>query len=478
MSRRRTESLKSLIRRYQIALLLILTAAAGMGGLWSIFWQSGYQSSLRLNGLLVEAQAVRGDLYRQIKALDEVRDSASHDDYWQRLYRIDDHFYRMHGYADTAAEQATIARMEAAYGLLLAAMNRVVTNPTSAAATVSAIDQWSSGDFEQAYSQLTTQVAAQRDELADRLRLWNRMAPWLAWLPLVLGVAVVLWLNRRFVRDFLRPLERLVADTGELGRGQPAFRLQTRGVSEVQHLAHTLNDMAAELEDHRRALVERERQAALGALVPVIAHNIRNPLAGIRANAQMLDREASAAEIEETGADIIDAADRLERWLDALLSYLHPLRLTRESRSLDAIVDGATAALGGRLGACEVSVDRERSDAAVDADASLLEQALHGLLSNALEASPRGARIRVATGVADGQAELIIDDQGPGMAQLPDPQTSTPVPTTKRRGTGLGIPFAYKVIHAHDGQLDYSAGDGGGTRTRVRLPQSEPSGQI
>ena len=474
MIRRPADSLKRLLQRYQLALLLVLMAAAGLGALWASFWQAGYQRSLRFNELLIEAQAVRGDLYRQIKTVDEYGAAGPSDDYWQRLYRIDEHFYRMRRAADTPQEQASIARMETAYGLILAAMNRVVTTPGGDTNQV-AFDTWQTGDFESAYARLTRQVAARRDALAERMDLWNRMAPWLAWLPLLFGIALALWLNRRFVREFLRPLERLVAGTGEIAQGRLDYRLRPQGVAEVRHLADTLNTMAAELEHKRQALVEREREAALGALVPVIAHNIRNPLAGIRANAQMLDHQATADEIEETGADIMDAADRLERWLNALLAYLHPLDLKRTPGPFDAIVDGAIAALGGRLAAADIELVRGRGPVAVNADAPLLEQALHGLLANALEASPAGSRIRVTTGTADdGSARLDIVDAGPGMAVRPDPHASAPLPTTKRRGTGLGIPFAYKVIHAHGGTLDYAPALGGGTCVTIHLPLSDP----
>lgn len=473
MVRLTADSLKSLISRYQIALLLVLTAAAGLGGVWATFWQAGYQTSLQLNGLLVEAQAVRGDLYRQIRAVDEVQPGQPHTDYWKRLYRIDDHFYRMRRYANSPAEQASIARMEAAYGLILAAMNRVVTHPGQPAPPENhaAIQRWSARDFEQAYDRLTHEVATQRDQLTRRLGLWNHLAPWLAWLPLIVGMGLAVWLNRRFSRGFVRPLERLSAGTGELARGNLDYRLETDGVSEIQSLARTVNAMAAELQSSRRALVERERQAALGALVPVIAHNIRNPLAGIRANAQMLDREADLDEVVETGADIIEAADRLERWLNALLSYLHPLDLDRRRAPLDEVVDGAIAALGGRLNVARVRLERQREKTvAVDVDAPLIEQAIHGLVANALEASPEGAVLRVVTTRVGTEACLTIDDAGAGMAIFPDPDAAAPLPTTKRRGTGLGIPFAYKVIHAHDGTLNYSKAPGGGTRVEVRLP--------
>ena len=123
--------------------------------------------------------------------------------------------------------------------------------------------------------------------------------------------------------------------------------------------------------------------------------------------------------------------------------------------------------------AADITLDRNRAPAYVDVDAPLLEQALHGLLANALEASPPGASLQVATRVDHDRATLTICDAGPGMAVVPDPQASAPLPTTKRRGTGLGIPFAYKVIHAHDGELNYDSAPGGGTRVRVRLPGGE-----
>ncbi|MES1947330.1 periplasmic sensor signal transduction histidine kinase, partial [Salinisphaera sp. C84B14] len=141
---------------------------------------------------------------------------------------------------------------------------------------------------------------------------------------------------------------------------------------------------------------------------------------------------------------------------------------------LDTIVDGAIAALGGRLAAADIALERERAPVAVNADAPLLEQALHGLLANALEASPPQSRIVVATAVTDdGAAQLDIVDAGPGMALVPDPRSSAPLPTTKRRGSGLGIPFAYKVLQAHGGMLEYLSAPGGGTRVRVNLPASK-----
>lgn len=472
-------SLQGLLRAHQASMLLLVLVTAGLAATWAFFWQESSQASLRLNGLLVEAQAVRGDVYRQLKEISKLSEPQGREQYWQRLYRIDEHFFLMDRYAETKAEKQAVAAMEDAYELIGATIARLMLTTNLEDVQVvellnPAYERWMTGDFEAAYDRLTHLVAERRDELQARIDLWLNLAPWLSALPLVIAGLVVWRVNKRFKGEFVRPMESLAAATTEFAQDALAPRVPEQGVAEVRQLARTLNVMGRQLEANRRELIERERQAALGALVPVIAHNIRNPLAGIRANAQLLDAEASRREITETGADIVDAADRLERWLTALLAYLHPLSLHLMPADLAAVAGGAIAALGGRPAALAVRVEQRGVPAPVNADAPLLEQALHGLLSNALEASPRAGTVTVSTGAGGGHAQLVIVDQGSGMRVEPDPRAEGPLPSTKKRGTGLGIPFAYKVIHAHGGQLQFDHAPGGGTLVRLQLPLRNP----
>jgi signal transduction histidine kinase len=103
-------------------------------------------------------------------------------------------------------------------------------------------------------------------------------------------------------------------------------------------------------------------------------------------------------------------------------------------------------------------------------DVQLMEQALHGLLLNAADASPDGAAIRLSAAREGTDAVLMVEDQGGGMPFAPDPRGLTPGPSTKRLGTGLGIPFAAKVVEVHGGTLRFETSTGGGTRVRIRLP--------
>ena len=104
-------------------------------------------------------------------------------------------------------------------------------------------------------------------------------------------------------------------------------------------------------------------------------------------------------------------------------------------------------------------------------DRHLIEQALYGLLANAVDASPDGARLSVAAGARDGASWLAIEDQGPGLPFEPR-QGAFPGPSTKAFGSGLGIPFAFKVSELHDGALRFAEASGGGTRVTLSLPLS------
>jgi signal transduction histidine kinase len=257
-----------------------------------------------------------------------------------------------------------------------------------------------------------------------------------------------------------------------ISQGHLDHTIAEQGVAEVAQLAESINNMAKELASSRDALIENERQAALGALVPVVAHNIRNPLAGIRAAAQMLDNTDSPDEFHETREDIIETVDRLERWLGTLLFYLNPLEPQIKSVNLSTVVAGALKPLKTKLEERGLKIQSRngKTDDLVHVDIDLLEQAIHGLLNNAVEASPHGAQITLSIEAREQEVELMVDDEGPGMSNTPQPTDRLPGPTTKRFGTGLGIPFAFKVCHAHGGKLAFERSPRGGTRARVIIP--------
>ena len=361
-----------------------------------------------------------------------------------------------------------------AYGVVLDDMEKVFTDPNeiTEAARMKLLDpayeQWMLGELESALTVLEAIAGARREALDAQRSRWTRWAPIVVPVSVVLAVVLLLFSRRSLQTRFVGPLRNLVDGTVEISRGNLRHRIPAEGAEEIRQLASTFGEMTRKLAESQRILIESERQAALGALVPVVAHNIRNPLASIRATAQMMD-EGGAGEAEdlaESRRAIIDTVDRLERWVTALLSYLVPLEPRRRECRLGDVVRGALAPLGPKLERKELRVVYEdwEQDAPLQVDPDLLEQAIHALLGNAVDASPVRARIRLGLAGGDGAIVLRIDDEGPGISFAPDPRELSPGPSNQARRLRTRHSVAWKICQAHGGTVDVRRRDEGGTR--------------
>ncbi|MEE9552474.1 MAG: HAMP domain-containing sensor histidine kinase, partial [Gammaproteobacteria bacterium] len=233
-----------------------------------------------------------------------------------------------------------------------------------------------------------------------------------------------------------------------------------------------INGMARDLETSRHALVESEKQAALGALVPVIAHNIRNPLASIRATAQVLDDIEDPEELKEYRQAILDTIDRLGRWVNALVSYLHPLKPNYRLIHASAMINAALSLLKQKLAEKNINIEKHgwENDLRLNADPDLMEQAIYALLANAADASEDKSTLNVSLIKKDSNLEIHIQDNGSGMPFEPNPSKLAPGLSTKRFGTGLGIPIAFKICQQHSWNLEFKTVKGKGTNVIITAP--------
>ena len=478
-------SLKRLLLVHETAFLLLVIVTGVLGAMWAYFWLQSSQQSVRLNAMVYEAQQIRGDLYTQLKEANRARlledDSAlrRYSDYKERINR---HFHNLQQHIAGPQEQLVIDYMHNTYETVRDDMDKIFASPylLSEAVQMKVLDplyeEWMLAEFESALLIFDEIIAKRRRQLEQTLERWARLAPWLIPIPILLALMLLFWSRRSLQRGFVQPMANLTAGAEQISAGQLQHRIASLGVSEVTELANAFNNMTQSLAESRNALLNAERQAALGALVPVVAHNIRNPLASIRATAQLLDEPDDKAELLEARDAIIDTVDRLERWVSALLSYLHPLQPQTKKVPLAIIVECALAPLQTKITAKQLLVKynntQSQEEILVEADVDLLEQALYGLLNNAVDASPVAATIQLTLDKEEATSSviLLIDDQGTGMPFQPEPRALSPGPSTKRFGTGLGIPFAFKVCEAHGGRLAFMTAPTGGTRVRLELP--------
>ena len=289
---------------------------------------------------------------------------------------------------------------------------------------------------------------------------------------MVVAFLLVIYARTTFRQEFLKPISEIITGARLITVGHLETKIQEKGVEEVKDLAGAINKMAGDLQISQAALVESEKQAVLGSLVPVIAHNIRNPLASIRETAQILDYPEDKEYLEESKHAIIETTDRLSRWVNALVSYLHPLkpnyRLVLASEMLDATI----TLLKPKIEEKQIKVDKVgwENDLRLNADPDLMEQAIYALMANAIDASPYSSTLTIGLSRKNAELELSIHDQGVGLPFDPKPNQLIPGPSTKNFGTGLGIPIAFKICQKHAWKLNFDSSENDGTKVTITAP--------
>ena len=475
------QSLRRLLMLHDLAFLVLVLVTGALAGVWVLFWQDTSRESIRLNSLSHTAEQIRSDLYRQIKEVIVARlneDPQALESYGGFTRRIDEQFNELRRRSMARDEDYAVQELQQAYRVLQRDMNNVVEDPylLNRLTRIRFLDPRYEaelvGSFETAHKNFIGLVEQKLGAVESRVERWSTLTRYLLLLPVAAAVVLLMLSRRGLRRGFVQPIEGVMRGARSIGAGELQHRIEPGGVAEVAQLADTINTMAEELRANSEALVEGEKQAALGSLVPVVAHNVRNPLAAIRASAQLIDHEDSAEELAEVRGSIIDTVDRLGRWINALVSYLHPMKPHISRCTATGLLDAAAALLEPRLADRQLELQRAPWDpeVKVDVDPDLMEQALYGLLSNAVDASQD--RGKVVMGVYRDANRIImsITDSGAGMPFKPAPNNLEPGPSTKRFGTGLGIPVAFKVCRAHGWDLSFGDARGGGTVVSISAP--------
>jgi signal transduction histidine kinase len=222
------------------------------------------------------------------------------------------------------------------------------------------------------------------------------------------------------------------------------------------------------------------RLAALGEAAASVAHGIRNPLANIRAAAQIaLDARADREMCDRYLGTITAEVDRLGTWLRALLDTARPFEPRLVPVALNAVVEDVVSVLRDRLERGGITLERDLAPGLpmVRADVAHLQQALLSVLENAVDVLGDGGTLSVVTtAVPDGArpfVRLTVRDTGEGMTPELLARVFDIFYTTKTRGTGLGLAIARKVVEAHGGRIDLASEPGAGTTVRIDLPAAE-----
>jgi signal transduction histidine kinase len=286
------------------------------------------------------------------------------------------------------------------------------------------------------------------------------------WLALALAAAVVLAAaavaGLLLSRSLSRPLRRLERAAERIGEGALDARAsETDGPEEIRRLARTLNETAAKLD----ALVRSQQDFVSDA-----SHQLRTPLTALRLRLENIEPNV-APEAQESLAAAVAETDRLARLVSELLALARAEDDVEPAGRIDvaalatARVD-AWSALADERG---VSIQTTAAPVVARGGSGRVEQVLDNLLSNALDASPRGATIQVTTARRNGWVEMHVVDEGPGLAAAARAHAFDRFWQAGGEGSGLGLTIARRLAAADEGCVELLEADTGGIDAVVRL---------
>ena len=474
---KRFNSLQATLLLHEISFILLVLITSSVGIVWSASWQQSSTESLRIGSMNSTVQNIRGELYRQLKEVFDasfLHDSDAIEEY-QSYTRIHSELEKLNFLASDEAELLAIKFVSNAYDAFYE--ETVVLFRTEKLGTEQSqlldddLEQKTFAQLEIGFSRLDLLFRNKQQMLTEARERWSKRLIWLVAIPLLIAISLLL-VARRFVKqNIVLPLSDVINGAKLISKGDLRHDVPVGGVAELVKLSEAINTMASDLVTSRDIIVETKKQAAMGELVPLVAHNIRNPLAGIRAASQVARDDDVSEPVKETLTDIIVAVDRLERWVTSLLSYLHPMKPHFSETTLIDVADNALSLIELQLVDKSIKLKRvgwECVAKTLKLDNHLLEQALFNIVQNALEASNDGDVITLSYKQDEESISLTVIDEGKGMTF--DPISEQVLDgETKRLGCGLGIPFALKIIKQHAGKLTYRNRSNGGTCVEIRL---------
>ncbi|MBK8229625.1 MAG: HAMP domain-containing protein [Candidatus Eisenbacteria bacterium] len=330
---------------------------------------------------------------------------------------------------------------------------------------------------------------------------------------LLISLSVVLLLSIGLLEIFvLRPIGKLremtrrithgdldheipVTTTDELGEFATSFNVMTRELREARGeltawgrtLEQRVHDKTAELERAHEHVIRVERMASIGKLAAIVAHEINNPLAGIKTYAVLLQRRlarAREASAPPTGAlddtpeilgTIANEAGRLGDIVRNLLQFSRSSPLRVSAQSIDDIIRRSIRLVQHQIDLQSVELNLEIAPevASLECDGAQIQQAMVAILINALEATREGGALEITARPCDDRVEIRIRDNGVGMDAETLAHAFDPFFTTKESSSsnGLGLAVVYGIVTRHGGSITLESTPMQGTTVRLLLPR-------
>ena len=319
---------------------------------------------------------------------------------------------------------------------------------------------------------------------ADQLRVLRTLRAGMAG-ALLVAVLLATVLSYFVARTVTRPLAavtdamRDVAATGDLTR-KVTVRSRAWDDEDARVLGTAFNTLTDSIALFQKEAGHKDRLTSLGRLSTVIAHEIRNPLMIIRASlATLWSDDITPAERRDALSDIDEETKRLNRIVTEVLDFSKPIRFELGEAQVNDICRASAAAAWAGSEAPPVTLDLDPAIPTVVTDAERLRTALVNILTNARHATEQTGdatpAVLLSTRERDRHIVVTVRDRGAGIAAEDLAHVFDPFFTTRRTGTGLGLPIAKNIIDGLGGVLFVSSDPAAGTEIRIELPLAAAS---
>jgi two-component system sensor histidine kinase PilS (NtrC family) len=280
------------------------------------------------------------------------------------------------------------------------------------------------------------------------------------------------------------PVMRMEKDGFDVGGDAHTLGWAVTPLNTLEGVASGYTLIFQDLTDMKKLEAElrlKDRMAAVGELSAGIAHEIRNPLAAIAGSVQMLKKsEALSPQEQRLMSIVLRESERLNKSIADFLRFVKP----QEKRPVEFdIAASLSETLDLLANSPELSPEHQIErritppSYTIVGDGDQIRQVFWNIARNAVQAMPRGGRLRVQTEVGDGRYDIVFADSGRGMSDSDQRRLFQPFRTNFPTGTGLGMAISYRIVQEHGGRIDVRSREGSGTMITVSLPVSTiPSG--
>jgi signal transduction histidine kinase len=217
-----------------------------------------------------------------------------------------------------------------------------------------------------------------------------------------------------------------------------------------------------------------DKMKELGEMAAMVAHEIRNPLGGIKGFASLLQRDLQGdPELRRLATYIVEGTDSLNRLVNDILDYSHPMKLQLESTNLVQLMDELILHLNAD-DSIDPRIELHSRSSSIElfavVDGVSLKSAVMNLATNAIQAMPEGGELNIDVDIKDNEVVLKVSDTGVGIPNEIIQKIFSPFFTTRPKGHGLGLAEVYRIVQAHDGVLEVSSEVSVGSIFTIRLP--------